>query len=68
MSGTRHLSTHPGKRVRLLMRDGTSIDGWFERREEAKRYMHLLDTDGAPLKVECVKVRAMIINPRDTSS
>lgn len=34
---TRHLSTHPGKRVILLLRDGSRVSGRFVSRDEQDR-------------------------------
>lgn len=54
---TRHLSTNPGKRVRLVMRDGSLIEGRFLKREDAFVYL-----DAGVYR--CAKIRAMIVNPR----
>ena len=44
MRRTPHTSTHPGKHVRLKMRDGRSVDGKFVERK--KNQFIILDVGG----------------------
>lgn len=44
MRRTPHLSTHPGKHVRLKLRDGTAVDGKYV--EHTKNMFIVLDVEG----------------------
>ena len=44
MRRTPHLSTNPGKRVRLKLRDGTSVEGKYV--EHTRNMYIVIDVDG----------------------
>jgi hypothetical protein len=58
----RHLSTNPGKRIRLLMRNGDRVNGHFVKREAEFVYVEILQ--GPITKYRSDKIRAMAVNPR----
>lgn len=66
MTGTRHLDTYPGKRVRVAMRDGTNIDGRYLRRMPDKKSIVVISDEDqyTEINIPVKKIRALLVNPR----
>jgi hypothetical protein len=54
-----HTSTTPGKRVRLILRDGGTMEGKFVERTPSK--FIVLDIDGERVKTHRVKIDKFIV-------
>jgi hypothetical protein len=59
MQNTPHTHTHPGKRVRLKMRDGTSVEGKFI--EKTGNGFIVLDVEGEPKRYRANGVDKFIL-------